>query len=134
MIYFFAALLGILGGIFLPINISSTYSPYVAIAILAGLDSIFGGFVATLNHKFNLKIFITGFFGNALLAAGLAYIGKLLGVDLFIAAVLVFGTRLFTNFAFLRRYGLAKLEAYIKKDKKINDEEPAALEEEKSDS
>ncbi|MDR0930357.1 MAG: small basic family protein [Clostridiales bacterium] len=104
MLFFVGAIvIGVLLGIFMPIHISSVYSLYVAIAILAGLDSVFGGMVAYIKDKFNLTIFITGFFGNALLAAAITYLGKILGVDLYLAAIFVFGTRLFSNFAFLRR-------------------------------
>ena len=99
---------GILLGLMIPYNVPIAFSPYVAIAILAALDSVFGGIVASINSKFNMKVFITGFFGNALLAASVTYLGKLLGVDLMIAAVVVFGTRLFQNFAIIRRFLLDK--------------------------
>ena len=46
--------------------ISYTYSNYLAIAIIAALDSVFGGIVATIKKNFDLKIFLTGFFGNAI--------------------------------------------------------------------
>ncbi|MDR1101255.1 MAG: small basic family protein [Clostridiales bacterium] len=123
MIQVIALLIGIAAGIWLPYNISSANSPYVAVAILAGLDSIFGGFVASMNHRFKLKIFVTGLFCNAVLAAGLAYIGKLIGVDLFLAAIVAFGTRLFQNFAILRRMGLEKLEEFVAKTRKKEDVE-----------
>ena len=117
MIFVVAVIAGVLIGIYMPVNISNAYSPIVAVALLAGLDSIFGGWVAHLKGKFNFKIFVTGFFGNALIAAGLVWLGRLLGVDLTIAAVVVFGSRLFNNFATLRRYGLEELGKYLKKRK-----------------
>ena len=95
---------GILIGFIFPMYIPSSFSQYVAVAILASLDSVFGGANARLHGKFDVKIFISGFFGNALLAAMLAYIGKGLGLDLYLAAVVVFGSRLFQNFAEIRRY------------------------------
>ncbi len=104
---------GILIGLFVPIYIPSQYSNYVAVAILASLDSVFGGIVATLQAKFNMKIFLSGFFGNALLAALLAYIGDKLGIPLYLAAVFAFGNRLFLNFAIIRRFLLNK---FSKKD------------------
>ena len=60
-------LIGALIGMYAPM-VSYTYSGYLAIAIIAALDSVFGGIVATLKKNFNLTIFITGFFGNAILA------------------------------------------------------------------
>jgi len=62
-------------GIFIPYSIPEQYSSYVAVAILAALDSVFGGIVSTIQKKFDMGIFLSGFFGNALLAAALTYIG-----------------------------------------------------------
>jgi small basic protein len=102
-------IIGILIGVFfIPVNIPQQYSTYVAVAILAALDSVFGGVVATLQEKFDMKIFISGFFGNALLAAVLAYIGDQLGIQIYLAAIFAFGNRLFLNFAIIRRYILNK--------------------------
>lgn len=102
-------IIGILIGVFLiPVNIPQQYSTYMAVAILAALDSVFGGVAATMQGKFNMKIFISGFFGNALLAAVLAYIGDQLGIQIYLAAIFAFGNRLFLNFAIIRRYMLNK--------------------------
>jgi len=118
MVFILATIVGILLGIFLPFTFSALFSSYVAVGILAGLDSVFGAFVAIIKHKFNMKIFITGFFGNAAMAIILTYIGKLLGIDIIMAAVVVFGGRLFANFAYLRRsYILPNEEMLMKKIK-----------------
>lgn len=113
MIPIFGLILGIVLGMFIPITIPSAYFTYVAVAILAALDSVFGGVVAIMNKKFEMKIFLSGFFGNALLAAGLAYIGDKLGIQIYLAAIFAFGNRLFLNFALIRRYLLNK---FSKKD------------------
>lgn len=113
MLPIFGLIVGILLGIFIPYNIPYQYSNYVAVAILAALDSVFGGIAATLQGKFDLKVFLSGFFGNALLAAGLAYIGDQLGIQIYLAAIFAFGNRLFLNFAIIRRFLLNK---YSKKD------------------
>lgn len=103
-------IIGILIGVFfIPINIPQQYSNYVAVAILAALDSVFGGIAASLQGKFNMQIFLSGFFGNAMLAAGLAYIGDQLGIQIYLAAIFAFGNRLFLNFAVIRRYILNKV-------------------------
>lgn len=96
--------LGLAIGFFLPINLPPAYTSYLSVAILAALDSVFGGIRASLENKFNNAIFISGFFGNAILAALLAYIGDILGVPIYLAAIFAFGSRLFTNFAYIRRY------------------------------
>lgn len=97
-------LLGIILGLTLPIHIPTAYSPYMSIAVLAALDSVFGGIRASLEQKFEPDAFISGFFGNAFLAAGLAYIGDRLDVPIYLAAIFAFGTRLFQNFAAIRRH------------------------------
>lgn len=102
-------IIGIVAGMFfIPVNIPVQYSNYVAVAILAALDSVFGAIAATLQGKFDMKIFLSGFFGNALLAALLAYVGDQLGIQLYLAAVFAFGNRLFLNFAIIRRMILNK--------------------------
>lgn len=106
----FGILIGIFIGFFLPINIPAAYSSYMSIAVLAALDSVFGGIRASLDKKFEAGVFISGFFGNAFLAAGLAYIGDRLDVPIYLAAIFVFGGRLFINFAAIRRHLLENLK------------------------
>ena len=117
MIPILGLIIGVILGIFIPFNIPFQYSNYVAVAILAALDSVFGGITATLQGKFDMKIFLSGFFGNALLAAGLAYIGDQLGIQIYLAAIFAFGNRMFLNFAIIRRFVLNKLS---KNEKHIN--------------
>lgn len=108
-------IVGIAAGYTVNFHIPPEYSKYVAVAILAALDSVFGAVTASAQKNFNLKVFLTGFFGNALLAAGLTFLGARLDVDLGLAAILVFGTRMFNNFAIVRRIWLNR----IKKTEKI---------------
>ena len=64
---FIAILIGCILGALIGLNapmISYTYSSYLAIAVIAALDSVFGGIVAVIKKNFDLKIFATGFFGN----------------------------------------------------------------------
>lgn len=109
MIPLFGLIIGILIGIFILYSIPEQYSSYVAVAILAALDSVFGGIVSTIQKKFDMGIFLSGFFGNALLAAALTYIGDKLGIQIYFAAIFAFGNRLFLNFAVIRRFLLNKL-------------------------
>lgn len=112
------ALIGILAGVaiglMLPYTYNTAYSLYISVGILACLDSVFGGIKASLENKFDTSIFITGFFGNAILAAFLAYIGDRLGVPLYYATIFTFGGRLFDNFA-----GIRRILIYNKKAKKV---------------
>ena len=96
---------------FMPI-IPYTYSGYLAIAIIAALDSVFGGITATLNKNFDLKIFVSGFFGNAILSILLTYLGQRLNVDIYLAAIVVFVGRMFNNLSIIRRYYMEKFINY----------------------
>lgn len=95
---------GIIIGLNFPILIPMAYIKYLSVGILAALDSVFGGLRASLEDNFDTTVFLTGFFGNFLLAALLGYIGDQLGVELYLAAVFAFGVRLFQNLAIIRRY------------------------------
>lgn len=105
-------IIGIIIGIYLPPFYPSAYSLYISIGILAALDSVFGAIRANMEEKFDVIIFITGFIGNAILAAGIAFIGDKLGIPLYYATIFVFGGRLFQNFAKIRRILITK---YIEK-------------------
>lgn len=114
-------LLGIILGLLTDIRIPSEYADYLSIAILAALDTLFGGIRAHLQNVYDEKIFISGFFFNILLAASLAFLGVHLGVDLYLAAVFAFGVRLFQNIAVIRRILLTKWSASRgKKEKSSN--------------
>ena len=101
------SVLGILLGMNLP-TISYSYSGYLAIAIIAALDSVFGGFTSVLKKNFDIRVFVSGFFGNAILAILLTYLGEKLNVDIYLAAVIVFVGRMFTNLSIIRRFYIEK--------------------------
>ena len=106
-----AILMGSVIGAIIGINapvIPYTYSSYLAISIIAALDTVFGGIVSTLNGKFDFKIFVSGFFGNAILSILLTYLGEKLNVDIYLAAIVVFVGRMFTNLSLIRRHYLEK--------------------------
>ena len=108
---FIAILIGCIAGALIGMNapmISYTYSSYLAIAVIAALDSVFGGITSVVNKNFDLKIFITGFFGNAILAILLTILGQKLNVDIYLAAIVVFVGRMFLNLAIIRRYYIDK--------------------------
>ena len=115
---FLAIIIGCLLGAIIGINaptISYTYSSYLAIAIIAALDSVFGGIASVINKKFDIKIFISGFFGNAILAILLTILGQKLNVDIYLAAIVVFVCRMFSNLGIIRRYYVEKWTEKFKK-------------------
>ena len=99
--------LGALIGVNLPI-ISYTYSSYLAIAIIAALDSVFGGITGVLKGEFDFKVFISGFFCNSILAILLTYLGNKLNVDVYLATIVVFVGRMFINLTIIRKYYIDK--------------------------
>ncbi len=72
---------------------------YLGIALLAALDSSFGGLRANLEESFNERLFIGGFLFNTIIAGLIVYLGDNLGIELYLAAVVAFGVRLFQNLA-----------------------------------
>lgn len=97
-------LAGIALGLFSPFMLPITYARYLSIAVLASLDTALGGARASLEGTYDNGIFMTGFFSNALLAAGLVYLGDRIGVDnLYLAGVAAMGIRMFNNLGFIRR-------------------------------
>ena len=100
------AVIGVALGVLLPVTIPVAYSRYTAVALLAGLDSIFGAFKAYIAGTFEPRVFLTGLVSNMGLAGGLTFVGDKLGVDLSIAAIVAFGVRIFNNLGSIRRHYL----------------------------
>ena len=131
---FVAIIIGCLLGIILGVNapvIPYSISGYVAISIIAALDSVFGGITSTLKGNFDFKVFVSGFFGNAILSILLTYLGEKLNVDIYLAAVVVFVGRMFTNLSIIRRYYIEKLGVKKKVEKNENPETAPTVKEEK---
>ena len=104
----FGLVVGIVLGLLSDIKIPEEYANYLSIAVLAALDTLFGGIRAHLQNIFDEKVFVSGFFFNIALAASLAFLGVHLGVDLYLAAIFAFGVRLFQNISVIRRILLTK--------------------------
>ena len=109
-------ILGVIIGFLTP-TIPYTVSQYLAIAIVAALDSVFGGIASNIKKNFDMKVFISGFFVNEILAMLLTYLGEKLNVDIYLAAIIVFVGRMFNNLGIIRRYYLSKFSEKKKKFK-----------------
>ena len=96
-------IVGIILGLVCPWTVPAKWSLYVAAGLLAALDSALGGFNAKLKGTFKLSIYLSGSLGNAVIAVFLTWLGDKLGIPIYLAAVVVFGTRMFQNFAEIRR-------------------------------
>ena len=107
-------IIGLLVGFYAPVSVPIEFSKYLAVALLAGLDSSLGGMRAGFENHFRLSIFTSGFTFNILIAALLVYLGDLLGIDLYLAAIVVFGMRIFNNITAIRRNLVDKYWIYPK--------------------
>lgn len=124
---FLLPLLALLAGFtlfYIPLSgysLAENVAPYTAIALLAGLDTVLGGWRAWLIDEFDEPVFVSGFFVNAFLAAGLVALGERLGLQagfadsqisiMMIGAVVVFSSRIFNNLAVLRRLLIDRLRS-----------------------
>jgi small basic protein len=88
---------------------------YLAVACIASLDTVFGGVRSGLEGKFNLLVFMTGFFSNTLIAFFLAWLGDKIFVNLFLAVTLVLGARIFTNLSLIRRFLLTRWQDSVER-------------------
>lgn len=111
-------IIGAIIGNFAP-TIPYIYTSYLAIGIIAALDSVFGGITSTLKKNFDLGVFVSGFFGNAILSMLLTYLGQRLNVDIYLAAIFVFVYRMFNNLGIIRRHYLEKLTNKRREKKQV---------------
>ena len=107
--------LGVMLGILLKFQIPVYLTRYTAVAIMGVLDAIFGALRAEVSEKnYDPVIFSSGLLFNILLAIAITYLGDRLGLDLYLAASIVFTFRIFTNIGVIRR---VLLEKYVKKER-----------------
>lgn len=117
---FIAILVGCILGALVGINVplmSYSYSSYLAIAIIAALDSVFGGITGVLKQEFDFNVFISGFFCNSILSILLTYLGNKLNLDIYLAAIVVFVGRMFLNLTIIRKYYIEKWTKKIEEHK-----------------
>lgn len=114
-------IIGALIGMNAPV-IPYTYSIFLAIAVVAALDSVFGGITSVLKKNFDLTIFISGFFCNSILSIALTYLGQKLNLDIYLAALVVFVGRMFTNLTIIRRHYIEKWEERMKEKAKTQEQ------------
>lgn len=103
-----ALIIGICVGFVLPITFNTNYTIYVAMVILSSFDSIFGAINSYLKNTYDTKILLSGLLGNTIITLFLVYFGEKVGVPMYYAAIVVFGGRIFNNFAKIRRKLLKK--------------------------
>ena len=100
--------IGIIAGIYCPFSIPPEYARLLAVAVMAGLDAVLGGIRASMASNYDTDVFISGFFINGLLGAFLCYAGNMIGIDLYMVAILIFVIRIFQNIGVIRRLYMGK--------------------------
>jgi small basic protein len=127
LIILLGLLIGLVLGMVSPYMLPLVYSRYLSIAVLAAIDTAFGGMRASLEGTYDNAVFISGFFTNALLAAGLVLLGDRLGVEnLYLAGVAALGIRIFNNMGYIRRALFAQW-GLIKKNPGTSRAEPPGI-------
>ena len=99
---------GLLAGFYWPFALPLEYTRLLAVAVCAGFDAVLGGIRAAMENIYDTEVFISGFFINGLLASFLCYFGPMIGIDLYMVAILIFGMRIFQNLAIIRRLYMGK--------------------------
>ena len=59
---------GICAGLYFPVYIPPEYGKMLSVALMAALDTAFGGIRSSMEGSYDNTVFITGFFTNAVLA------------------------------------------------------------------
>jgi small basic protein len=105
-------LVGLIVGSAFSVTIPIAYARYTAMAILGALDAVFGALRADMEGQYDNLVFVSGFLVNAVLAVFLTVLGDRLGVELYYAAIVAFGVRLFNNLAIIRRLLLVRFRSW----------------------
>lgn len=105
MIAVIGLILGIVAGVLIDPTIPLWMQPFLPVAVVAGLDALFGAARAWLEDVFSDRVFILSFFWNVTIACFLVFLGTQLGVGsaMTTAVVVVLGIRIFSNTASIRR-------------------------------
>ncbi|MBS3956987.1 MAG: small basic family protein [Clostridiales bacterium] len=99
-----ALALGVTLGLLTNVSVPLASVTYLGVAVLAAIDACLGGIRASLERTFDDKVFVSGFLTNTLMAAFIVFIGDRIGVrELYLAAVVAFGMRVFDNLGAVRR-------------------------------
>jgi len=106
-------MLGIIAGILVPVHIPLEWGKYFSVALLAALDSLLGAGKAVFEGRFNLGLFVSGFITNTFLATLLTFAGDRLGVELYLAAIITFGVRIFQDLSIIRVYLFKRLSTAV---------------------
>jgi len=108
-------LTGIIIGLSINYNIPIEYIKYTAVIIIGIIDSLFHT-IKTKNNKENQNsiLFVTELITNIILAIAITFLGEQLGLELYLAATVVFTFRIFKNIEIIRKNLIIKYFNKIK--------------------
>lgn len=101
---FLGILFGVTVGLLFHVEVPLEYARYSAVVLLGLLDAVFGAIRAEIVDKsYDTVVFASGLLFNAILAIVTTYLGEKLGLNLYLAATVVFMFRIFQNVGVTRR-------------------------------
>lgn len=109
--------LGLIIGGSLQFNIPPEYTRYTAVAIIGILDSLFGALKASIDNKYSTLVFVTGLCFNMIIAVLITYFGDKLSLDLYLAILVAFMIRIFSNIGVIKTTTISKIQQKISGDK-----------------
>lgn len=101
---------GIIIALFFNINIPMEYTVYTGVAILAALDAAIGALVSVKEKKFEPKKFFCDIIFNITASILLVFLGKNIGLELSLAAIVLFGAKILKKISIFRKFLLNKCE------------------------
>ena len=125
----FALIIGAIIAKMLNLGVPGVLGTYLAIACIAGLDTVLGGIRSAYERKFQTDIFVTGFVANVFIAFFIAWLGDKIGTNLYTVGALVMGMRIFSNLSVIRRYLLQEFKDAMTKRQERAAERAAELSE-----
>ena len=125
----FALIIGAIIAKMLNLGVPGVLGTYLAIACIAGLDTVLGGIRSAYERKFQTDIFVTGFVANVFIAFFIAWLGDKIGTNLYTVVALVMGMRIFSNLSVIRRYLLQEFKDAMTKRQEREAERAAELSE-----
>jgi small basic protein len=114
-----ALIIGAMIALIVQVRVPGVWGQYVAVACLAGLDTILGGVRSAYENNFQDDVFLSGFVANTLIALLIAWLGDWIGINLYLVVALVMGMRIFNNLSLLRRFMLVKVKDFMKKRQEL---------------
>lgn len=104
---------GLAVGGFLQFSIPPEYARYTAVIIVGIMDSLFGAIRASVEHKYDTTVFLTGLAFNMAVAVLITFFGDKLNLDLYLAILVAFMIRIFANIGQIKTATLNKLQKKV---------------------